>query len=63
MTISAVEFDPGCEAMIYTTDGTPLQGSVYVPLPLVGTHLKVLRRHNGRIRRRPQGRIYSHPRG
>jgi hypothetical protein len=24
--ISIVEFDPGCEAMIYTTDGTPLQG-------------------------------------
>jgi hypothetical protein len=23
-----VEFDPGCEAMIYTTDGTPLQGAV-----------------------------------
>lgn len=23
---STVEFDPGCEAMIYTTDGTPLQG-------------------------------------
>ncbi|KAG6879102.1 hypothetical protein C0992_005185 [Termitomyces sp. T32_za158] len=22
----AVEFDPGCEAMIYSTDGTPLQG-------------------------------------
>lgn len=21
-----VEFDPGCEAMIYSTDGTPLQG-------------------------------------
>ena len=23
---SQVEFDPGCEAMIYTVDGTPLQG-------------------------------------
>ena len=23
---SPVEFDPGCEAMIYTVDGTPLQG-------------------------------------
>lgn len=23
---SLVEFDPGCEAMIYSTDGTPLQG-------------------------------------
>lgn len=23
---SKVEFDPGCEAMIYTVDGTPLQG-------------------------------------
>lgn len=22
----AVEFDPGCEAMIFSTDGTPLQG-------------------------------------
>lgn len=22
----SVEFDPGCEAMIYTVDGTPLQG-------------------------------------
>ncbi|KAG6847892.1 hypothetical protein H0H93_005147, partial [Arthromyces matolae] len=24
--IHSVEFDPGCEAMIYSTDGTPLQG-------------------------------------
>ncbi|KAG6918486.1 hypothetical protein DXG01_014113 [Tephrocybe rancida] len=24
--IGSIEFDPGCEAMIYTTDGTPLQG-------------------------------------
>lgn len=23
-----VEFDPGCEAMVYTTDGTPLQGQI-----------------------------------
>lgn len=23
---SPVEFDPGCEAMVFTTDGTPLQG-------------------------------------
>ena len=22
----AVEFDPGCEAMVFTPDGTPLQG-------------------------------------
>jgi hypothetical protein len=27
-----VEFDPGCEAMIYTTDGTPLQGLWFLPL-------------------------------
>jgi hypothetical protein len=26
-----VEFDPGCEAMIYTTDGTPLQGMSSLP--------------------------------
>lgn len=27
-----VEFDPGCEAMIYTTEGTPLQGLVFLSL-------------------------------
>lgn len=27
-----VEFDPGCEAMIYTTDGTPLQGMLSSPV-------------------------------
>jgi len=26
-----VEFDPGCEAMIYTVDGTPLQGELNFP--------------------------------
>lgn len=25
--IAKVEFDPGCEAMIYTVDGVPLQGT------------------------------------
>ena len=25
-----VEFDPGCEAMIYSKDGTPLQGEPFV---------------------------------
>ena len=26
-SLSQVEFDPGCEAMIYTVDGHPLQGT------------------------------------
>lgn len=26
LNASIVEFDPDCEAMIFTTDGTPLQG-------------------------------------
>jgi len=26
LTSETVEFDPGCEAMIFTTDGSPLQG-------------------------------------
>ena len=26
MLLPTVEFDPGCEAMIFTPDGTPLQG-------------------------------------
>lgn len=26
---ASVEFDPGCEAMIFTTDGVPLQGIFY----------------------------------
>jgi hypothetical protein len=25
----SVEFDPGCEAMIFSTDGVPLQGIFY----------------------------------
>lgn len=29
----AVEFDPGCEAMVYTVDGTPLQGIADAPFP------------------------------
>ena len=28
LTALLVEFDPGCEAMIYSTDGTPLQGKI-----------------------------------
>jgi alpha-mannosidase len=26
LTRTSVEFDPGCEAMVYSVDGTPLQG-------------------------------------
>ena len=26
LNVPVVEFDPDCEAMIFTTDGTPLQG-------------------------------------
>ena len=32
LTALQVEFDPGCEAMIYTTDGTPLQGHCFFAL-------------------------------
>ena len=28
LTALLVEFDPGCEAMIYSTNGTPLQGEI-----------------------------------
>ena len=44
-----VEFDPGCEAMIYTTDGTPLQGLVF----LSSTHFtSALRQYERRDYRR-----------
>ena len=38
--LCVVEFDPGCEAMIYTTDGTPLQGERHMSSLLLGsTHI------------------------
>ena len=48
-----VEFDPGCEAMVFTTDGTPLQGNRNIGFPhtifIIGYY-----RDNWRIRNRPQ---------
>lgn len=52
-----VEFDPGCEAMIFTVDGIPLQGLLW---HLPWTYTNVNFRHNWWLRSWPSCGVY-HP--
>jgi alpha-mannosidase len=56
LSLLAVEFDPGCEAMIFSTDGSPLQGQQ--ECSYIDLIVQAFYRNNRRVRRRSQSRIH-----